>query len=325
MSGPGNSPTTSEPSVTDESPPIPGSPRQKGVVPSVGAQEPQVVTWRELWVETASRLGGRTVEARWLCEEASGFGGGEWLSGLAEAATERSVARLDAMVARVQTGEPLQYVLGHWAFRHLDLMIDRRVLIPRSETEQVVDVALSFLRTVGAPRLVADIGTGSGAIALSLAQELPFDGTTVWATDISTDALDVARANLAGIGRAAINVRLAHGSLFDALPGDLAGSFDVIVSNPPYVDVDDPALERIVREWEPDVALFGGDDGLAVIRALITDAGPWLRLGGVLVVEIGATQGTRVAELANAAGFVDVEVRLDLAGRHRILVARAAS
>src|SRR5438105_5970876 len=141
------------------------------------------------------------------------------------------------MVARRAAGEPLQYVLGRWAFRTLDLMVDRRVLIPRPETEQVVEVALAEARRLHA-RIAADLGTGSGAIALSLAAELP--GVDVWATDVSADALAVARANLAGIGTfAAARVRIQEGDWFGALPPELRGRLDIVVSNPPYIGDDE--------------------------------------------------------------------------------------
>ncbi len=120
---------------------------------------------------------------------------------LDEPATERMIAHLDAMMARLATGEPLQYVLGQWSFRHIEVAIDRRVLIPRPETELVAGVAIDKARTFATSRTVVDLGTGSGVIGLSLAAELPIDGTTVWITDVSADALDVARANLAGLGR----------------------------------------------------------------------------------------------------------------------------
>ncbi len=281
-------------------------------------------TWRQLWVEATAALGGTpeaAVEARWLCQRASGREDAEWLTALDDLATMRTVAHLDAMVARRKAGEPVQYVLGSWGFRHLDLMVDRRVLIPRPETELVVETALEAARSLPPPVVLADLGTGSGAIALALADELPLAGTTIWATDVSLDALDVARANLAGLGRAGANVRLAAGDWFAALPPDLAGSLDVLVSNPPYVpdggDVDD----SVVR-WEPPGALFAGPDGLAAIRVLVAGAPPWLRPGGFVVLEIGAGQGERVAAVAAAAGLTDIDVRADLGGHDRILVAR---
>ena len=121
---------------------------------------------------------------------------------------QRGVAHLDAMLARLASGEPLQYVLGRWGFRHLDLMVDQRVLIPRPETETVVETALQLARSLPRPIVCADLGTGSGAIGLSLATELGLEGVTVWMTDRSPEALEVARANAAGVGRAAVNVRL---------------------------------------------------------------------------------------------------------------------
>ncbi len=281
------------------------------------------ITWGALWNETSERIA--RPQARWICEVASGLDRDEFLAQLGQPATERGVAHLDAMLARLATGEPLQYVLGRWGFRNLDLMIDRRVLIPRSETETVVEVALQLARSMPRPIICADLGTGSGAIGLSLASELPLDGVTVWMTDRSSDALDVARANAAGVGRSSANVHLAHGHWFDALPTDLAGRLALVVSNPPYVGDDDVDLEPAVRQWEPAVALFGGPDGLDEIRHLAGQAPRWLCPGGWLVVEIGSAQGPHVVELLSAAGLDEVEIRTDLTGRDRVAVARRGS
>jgi release factor glutamine methyltransferase len=284
------------------------------------AGDDDTVTWRELWIET-TRIVGDRARARWLCEVASGsVDGDEFVARLDEAATVRMVSHLDAMTARLRAGEPLQYVLGEWGFRRITLAVDRRVLIPRPETELVAEVALEKASAVGPTRVVADLGTGSGAIGLSLAHELPLDGTTVWITDASLDALDVARANISGLGRAGVNVRVAHGSWVDALPDDL--SFDVIVSNPPYVADDSADLEAIVNDWEPHDALFAGPDGLDDIRRIIADAPTRLRSGGWLVLEIGFDQGGAVAELLSAAGYVDVQVEPDLGGLDRIALGR---
>jgi release factor glutamine methyltransferase len=277
------------------------------------------VTIRELIEQTTEVLGVRH-EARWLVEVATALDGAELDAALDEPVTVRMVLHLDAMVARYRAGEPLQYVLGRWAFRRLDLAIDRRVLIPRPETELVAEVAIELARACPTPRLVADLGTGSGAIGLALASELPLDGTTVWITDASDDALAVARANLAGIGRAAKNVRVAHGSWFDALP---AGErFDVIVSNPPYVADGSPLLDVAVLDWEPASALFAGPDGLDDVRTIVRGAGDRLVEGGLLVIEIGADQGESVRHLLEASGFVDIEIRPDLAGHDRIAIGR---
>ena len=275
--------------------------------------------WRELYRRTRDEVGDPV--ARWLCEEASGAdstGGLE--SVLGESATPRMAAHLDAMVARYCSGEPLAYVLGHWSFRHLDLAVDRRVLIPRPETEVVAGVAIELARGLDPPLTVADLGTGSGAIGLALADELPLDGVTVWMTDASREALAVAGANLAGLGHRGRNVRLASGPWFDALPAGT--TLDLAVANPPYIADDSPDVEAGVRDWEPPAALFAGSDGLDAIRAIVGDAPRWIRSGGVLVLEIGADQGAAVADLLSTSGFRAVEVRPDLTGRDRVAVAR---
>lgn len=278
------------------------------------------VTWNELWEQTAAVVGDRR-HARWLCEVASAAtSGDEFLGRLDEPATVRMVAHLDAMVVRVRSGEPLQYVLGEWSFRRIELAVDHRALIPRPETELVVEAALEKLDEAGPTRTVADLGTGSGAIGLSLAAELPLDGTTVWITDANPDALELARANVAGVGRGATNVRVELGSWFEALPAGVA--FDAIVSNPPYVADGSPDLDPSVLDWEPAAALFAGPDGLDDIRHLVAGAPAHLVPGGWLIMEIGADQGPAVRALFESAGYREVEIRRDLAGHDRIALGR---
>jgi release factor glutamine methyltransferase len=234
------------------------------------------------------------------------------------------------MLERRSSGEPLQYVLGRWAFRRLDLMVDRRVLIPRPETEQVVQVALAELDRLrgGSDResrpepLVVDLGTGSGAIALSVATERP--GVRVWATDVSAAALDVARANLSGIGGfAATRVRLVEGQWWSALPGELRGSLDLVVSNPPYISSGEmEGLDRQVLDWEPRLALEAGPSGLEAVHEILANARHWLRAEGVAVIEIAPQQARAARHLAYESGFGEVELHSDLAGRDRVLVAR---
>jgi release factor glutamine methyltransferase len=271
--------------------------------------------------ETIEVLGERP-QARWICETACGLDGDEFLAELDEPATERMVAQLDAMVARYRAGEPLAYVMGHWSFRTIELMVDRRVLIPRPETEVVAGRALELARGVAGQRRVVDLGTGSGAIGLSLAAELPIMGTEVWLTDYSTDAVDVARANAIGLGRAAANVRVVHGSWFDALPVDVRGEIDVVVSNPPYIADGDAEVAESVLEYEPHSALFAGDDGLDDVRTIARDARDWLRSGGWLVMEIGYQQGDAVKALLEGFGYLNVAIANDLTGRPRIAEAR---
>lgn len=285
------------------------------------ASHTDTLTWRELWVQVSDAIGDPNG-ARWICREAGGFDTLEWTQVLDDAVGERAVARVDAMTARRRAGEPLQYVLGSWAFRTLELMLDRRVLIPRPETELLAERAIAVAAAVGPSRVVVDLGTGSGAVALSCAAELPIEGTTVWGVDISPDALDVARANAAGLGRRAANLRFAHGSWFDALPDELRGSVDVVVSNPPYIAIDDPEVSVDVTEWEPSLALFSGEDGLDAIRHIVSNAHAWLSERGVLLIEIGHQQAASVKALFAAAGFADFGVEPDLAGRDRIAYAR---
>ena len=286
------------------------------------SREDGSVTWRELLTETEALLTDK-LHARWICETATSSTPDEFRQMLDESAGERAVAHLDAMAARARTGEPIQYVLGAWAFRRIDLAVDERVLIPRPETELVAEVAIDLATAFTPTRAVLDLGTGSGAIGLSMADELPIVGTSVWLTDASPDALDVARANLAGVGRSAQNVRVADGSWFEALPD--GERFDVIVSNPPYVADGSADAERIVTDWEPSAALFAGPDGLDDLRLIIAEAPRWLSPGGWLVVEHGHDQGDAVSTLFRSAGFVDVETRRDLAGLDRIGLGRRSA
>ena len=279
------------------------------------------VTWRILWRQAEESIGDRTV-ARWLCEHASGCDRAEFDAELDAPATNRQVAHLDAMTSRVREGEPVQYVMGRWAFRRLDVMVDPRVLIPRPETESIVEHVMSFLSRRGrtATSTVADLGTGSGVIGLSLLAESPLDSIVVWMTDESSGAIDVARANAAGIGRRAVNARFAVGDWCDALPDELRGCLDAIVSNPPYIALDDPEVEPVVVAHEPHGALFAGTDGLDDVRAIVGQATQWLAPGGGLFLEIGHRQASAVADLFASAGLHDVTVHRDLAGRDRFVV-----
>lgn len=284
------------------------------------------MTWRELLADVEASLAAAGVvspgvDARRLVERAAGLDGGELLGALHRVAPRRGVAHLDAMVERRAGGEPLQYVVGRWGFRSLDLLVDRRALIPRPETEQVVELALAELRRMaGAGRVVAaDLGTGSGAVALCLAKDVVT--AEVWASDVSADALALARANLAGLGRPAARVRLVEGDWFTALPPELAGHLDLVVSNPPYVAEGDE-LPAEVADWEPAQALVAGPTGREHLERIVAEAPGWLSPRGSLVVELAATQAPALLAAARTAGFADVEVRPDLAGRDRVLVAR---
>ncbi len=234
---------------------------------------------------------------------------------------ERSeLDRFRPLLRRRAAREPLQYIVGRAAFRELDLKVDSRVLIPRPETEVLVDEVLQWSR--GREDLTAlDIGTGSGAIALSLLVEGPFG--KVVGTDVSAEALELARENALGLGLED-RVELRLGSLFD--PVDTGQLFDVVVSNPPYIaDAEASDLQPEVGLWEPEQALFGGADGLSVIRSVVKGAGTVLRSPGLLALEVGERQPGVVVTALDATGdYEDVRVRRDLTGRQRVVLARRA-
>lgn len=285
------------------------------------------VPWRTFLAEAEQRLAAAglpspEVDARRIVERVTGASGAELILALDDLATERGVGFFDMMLARREAGEPLQYVLGAWGFRQLDLFVDARVLIPRPETEEVVEQALVELDRAtggGRPSRVVDLGTGSGAIALSFAVER--ESAQVWAVERSPDAASVARANLAGIGRAATRVRIVEGSWFEPLPSELRGSVDLVVSNPPYVAPTDE-LPPEVADWEPREALIPGPTGFEDIDAIVAAAPGWLAPGGALLVELAPDQGEDAVAAAWEAGFGHAETRRDLAGRTRMLVAR---
>ena len=219
--------------------------------------------------------------------------------------------------ARLRCGMPFQYAVGKAAFRHLTLRVDRRVLIPRPETELIVDLVLALTQSGGR---VADIGTGSGAIALALAAEGNFE--KIFATDASPDALAVTRTNLEAIPpsrREAIELR--EGDLLDPVRGE---RLRAVVSNPPYISPAEAGdLPASIRDWEPPLALFSEENGMAAIRAIVRDAPLVLEPGGVLVLEIDTRRAAHVRDCVAAdTRFRDVELRLDLTGRERFLVAR---
>ena len=216
-----------------------------------------------------------------------------------------------ALVRRRLRREPVAYILGHKGFRRIELEVDRRALIPRPETELLVEVALKL-----SPGRVLDVGTGSGAVALAIADELT--GCEVTATDTSPDALELARANAERLGLAA-RVRLAAGTL----PG-AGGGWDLVVANLPYVSESDwEGLAPEIREHEPREALVAGPTGLEAIEVLLEELGRE-RVASAVALEVGAGQADAVAELARRVGFERTERRRDLAGIERVVSAQSA-
>ncbi len=217
------------------------------------------------------------------------------------------VAKYRELLARRASGEPLAYLVGHREFWSLDLAVGPMVLVPRPETELLVERALA--RGPAGPARVADLGTGSGAIALALASERP--QWHVVATDVSAGALEQARGNAATLGLARVEFRL--GDWYAALAGEM---FDLLVSNPPYVAAADPAL--VLLQHEPRLALTPGDDALQSLRTLAEGAAMHLALGGWLMLEHGADQGPGVRAALVLAGFRHVRSHRDLAGHERM-------
>ncbi|MGH7467240.1 MAG: peptide chain release factor N(5)-glutamine methyltransferase [Longimicrobiales bacterium] len=239
---------------------------------------------------------------------------------------EAVLASYRGYVLRRLKREPLQYILGRAAFRKLELRVDVRVLIPRPETEVLVDQVLQWLVTFGSVEdtkdrkpLILEIGTGSGAIALSLARE---SGAHVVATDVSAGALDVARDNAMRLGLAG-RIDFRCGELWQAVR--TGERFDAIVANPPYIaQAERDTLAPEVREWEPAQALFAGPDGLSVISPLVTGAMDWLLPGGLLALEVGAQQGEAVLRmLKQTSGYTNMRIQRDLADRERVVLAEA--
>ena len=238
--------------------------------------------------------------------------------------------RFRALVRRRAAGEPAQYILGRQEFWSLDLRVEPGVLIPRADTEVLVDEALAAARAIVAARgaaveqglRVADVGTGSGAVALALASEL--EGARVWAGDVDATAVRVARDNARRVG---LSERVAVAGA-DALRGlwEAAGRepFDLVVSNPPYIpDGEHAGLMREVRDWEPRRALTSGADGLDMVRRLVEEArgGGVVASGGAIALEIGsAEQASMARDLLVGAGWQAVRIREDLAGRARVVV-----
>jgi release factor glutamine methyltransferase len=246
----------------------------------------------------------------------------EWLVGKALAVTRTALyadperelsadqgAELERLVARREAREPLAYVLGDWGFRRLTLKVDDRVLVPRPETEVVVDRCLELLQGVARPA-VLDVGTGSGAIALAIADEHP--GARVRAIDVSPGALEVARANARSAG---IEVDFAERDVRDGLEG----AYDLVVSNPPYVAADEiETLEPEVRDWEPRLATVGEEHTEAIAAAAARVLVP----GGHVVLEVADGRAAEVSEILRRLGYEDVRSGRDLTGRDRVVEGR---
>jgi release factor glutamine methyltransferase len=255
-----------------------------------------------------------TASAEVLLSELRGIGRAE-VALHDEPLTEAQAARYEAWISRRLRHEPVQRILGYAYFRNLRLDLTEETLIPRPDTESVVEAALERIDRRGGSCRLLDIGTGSGAIAISLAQERPF--CEAHATDTSEAALQVARRNAE---RAGVEIRFHRADMASNL-GFLRDSVDVLVSNPPYVASGQiPGLAPEVRDWDPHAALDGGPDGLAYYRRIFTEGPHLLRDGADVVLEVGDDQADAVLELGSRAGFDPLGSRTDLAGTPRAVL-----
>ena len=275
----------------------------------------------------AAGVAGARLDAEVLLAEAWGTDRAGLFARLQEPVPAAALRHFGGFVARRAAREPLQYVIGRQEFWSRDFLVTRDVLIPRPETERLVELATALWvgrGTAGSPPRVAgreplrvcDVGTGSGCLAVTLACEVP--DAEVWSLDLSAAALQVAACNARRLGVGG-RVRFARSDLLDAVGGEC---FDLIVSNPPYVRSEEIGTLQRELAWEPRGALDGGADGLDVIRRLVPEARARLAPGGVLLMEIGADQAPAVETLARAAGYATAAVRADEAGLPRVLVAQ---
>ncbi len=257
------------------------------------------------------------ASAEALLSELLGVGRAELAASAAQLTAEQA-SLYDAWISRRMKREPVQRILGYAYFRNLILDLNEETLIPRPDTESVVDAALEQIDSRGYPCVVLDVGTGSGAIAISIAQER--SRCEVHATDISEAALRIARQNAA---RNDASVSFHKADLASGLHF-LNGSIDLLISNPPYVDeISAPRrLAPEVREWDPPVALYSGADELAFFRRIFTETPPLLKQGADVVLEIGEGQAEKVQDLGSRYGFVPLGVRNDLAGTPRAVLLR---
>ncbi|MFG0283884.1 MAG: peptide chain release factor N(5)-glutamine methyltransferase [Phycisphaerales bacterium JB039] len=227
--------------------------------------------------------------------------------------------RLRGLVGRALKHEPIQYLIGRWPFFGIELKTDKRALIPRPSTETIVESVLQWRRAAGdpaAPLRIADICCGGGAIAIALAKNLP--GARVIATDLSQEALSLAAENIADYGLAE-RIELRLGDLLDPLAGE--APLDVIVSNPPYIPDDEwAAVEANVRDYEPEMALRAGPDGMQFVRPLLEQVGGLLAPGGRVLVEVAASRVEDARGMAEGAGLAGVQVLKDIDGLPRVIV-----
>lgn len=265
-----------------------------------------------------SHIDNASLDIRLLVQKATGWDRTEQILNEGAVLEKHQSAALEEFVARRISGEPIDHILGSRAFYGRDFIVTKDVLSPRPETEGLVDEALAFIKDIQSPNIL-DLGTGSGAIILTLLSERS-DAKGV-AVDLSEAALTIARQNADKLG-VAERVTFVKGSWFEPV----TGPFDMIVSNPPYIT--DAAMEALmpeVKNFDPDMALRGGSDGLGPYHIIVGQAATYLKPGGALIVEIGYDQGASVADMFTHHGFHDVRVHKDLSGHNRVVMGISAA
>jgi len=271
-------------------------------------------------LDAADRSAPRRT-AEWLLTEVLGGNRAQIYAHPGRSVAPEDARQFDEMVKRRVQGEPLQHILGYISFHGLRLQVSPAVMVPRPETERVVDRALACLEDTETPR-VLDVGTGSGCIALTLRHKR--SDAVVSACDVSSDALAVARSNARALG---LDVQFLEADvLADDVPGRVPRNLDLLVSNPPYIPDDEAdALPPVVREYDPDVSLFAGDDPLRFYRDLVDWTRALCAPGASVVFEIHAEYADEVEALLRRAGLDDVTVEEDLSGRPRVVWRRVPS
>jgi release factor glutamine methyltransferase len=260
--------------------------------------------------------------AQMIVSEAAGLDDFDLFLNFNEPLNEQQTIKLNRLAERCKAGEPVQYVVGKAYFRNIVLNVDRSVLIPRQETELIVDIVKDHCgRDNAGQYLIADIGCGSGAIALSVAEEI--DGAEVFASDISGQALNVCHENAEKL-RLTEKMRFLRGDLFEPFNGEI--QFDVIIANLPYISEKEMSdLPDEIKKFEPTAALHGGKDGLYYIKRLIGEAPKFLKNGGLMVLEIGHNQSLKVNGILEAKSWQSIKAVNDYAGVSRFIVARTVA
>lgn len=280
-------------------------------------------TYREILKYANSKL-KKTNEGLWLLEELSNTDRSGLYLKLDEVVDDQTFQNCISKVDEVAAGLPIQYAIGYWQFRTIRLKVDNRCLIPRVETEKLVDLSLDIIKTLGKSEIrIIDLGTGSLCIPLSIAAEYKGDAVLkIYAVDFSDGALEIAKENLAKYSKLKPSIQIIKSSWFDSLDSKLKSTFDLVISNPPYLDKD-VSLSRSVSEFEPHIALFSEDKGSFDTNLIINEAKSWTTAGGTLIIETDPVIALKVLAECEKNGYKEIELIRDQFGEVRFLKATA--